>query len=221
MRPLRLVIFDFDGTLCDSAGWFCGVYNGVARRFGLREVGEDEFEALRGLSSRDLVRRLEVPTWKMPLIAAHMRKLAARDAGALRLFPGVPEMLTAFDRAGLSLAIVSSNAEANVRGVLGPGLSGLVGYFGCGASLFGKQAKFRAALRRMGVAPAQALAIGDEQRDIESARAVGLATGAVGWGYASPDLLLTMGPDWFFEDVAALAALAERPEISGQKRQHG
>ncbi len=221
MRPLRLVIFDFDGTLCDSAGWFYSVYNGVARRFGLREVGEDEFEALRGLSSRDLVRRLEVPAWKMPLIAAHMRKLAARDAGALRLFPGVPEMLTALDRAGLNLAIVSSNAEANVRGVLGPGLSGLVGYFGCGTSLFGKQAKFRAALRLMRVAPAQALAIGDEQRDIEAARAVGLATGAVGWGYASPDLLRAMGPDWFFEDVAALAALAERPEISGQKRQHG
>ncbi len=30
--PYRLVIFDFDGTLADSAAWFRGVINGVAQR---------------------------------------------------------------------------------------------------------------------------------------------------------------------------------------------
>jgi phosphoglycolate phosphatase len=36
--PYALVIFDFDGTLADSADWFRGALNQIARRYGFREV---------------------------------------------------------------------------------------------------------------------------------------------------------------------------------------
>ena len=55
----------------------------------------------------------------------------------------------------------------------------LFAHFDCSASLFGKSAKFRRVLRRTGVAPAQAIAIGDETRDIEAARGAGIACGAL------------------------------------------
>ena len=35
-----LAIFDFDGTLADSAEWMAGVFNDVAERYGYRRVGE-------------------------------------------------------------------------------------------------------------------------------------------------------------------------------------
>lgn len=144
----RLIIFDFDGTLADSIGWMAGVFNEVARAHGFRTLGVAEMAMLRGKSNREIVKYLGVPAWRMPFIAMHMRKLAAEAAPRLSLFEGTGELLRALKARGLTLAIVSSNGEDTIRRVLGPELAGLVSHYGCGASVFGKAAKFRSVMRR-------------------------------------------------------------------------
>ncbi|GMA78592.1 hypothetical protein GCM10025880_50090 [Methylorubrum aminovorans] len=114
----RLVAFDFDGTLADTFPWFCTNLNDVAARYRFRRVEAGETERLRGLGARAILKDLGIPVWKVPLIARHMRALATREAGQVRLFPGVPEMLAELDAAGIALAVVSSNSEANVRRAL-------------------------------------------------------------------------------------------------------
>lgn len=195
----RLIIFDFDGTLADSAAWFASVFNGVARRHGFRELDAAEMAQLRGRSNREIMQRLRVSPWKLPFIAAHVRKLAAEAAPSISLFPGVGEMLRRLAGRGVKLAIVSSNSEATVRKVLGPELAGLVTHYGCGASVFGKAAKFREVIRKAGVAEADVLSVGDEVRDIEAARKVRLAAGAVTWGYATAEILRAQRPSALFE----------------------
>jgi phosphoglycolate phosphatase len=69
----RLVIFDFDGTLADSADWFVRNLNPMAERFGFRQADEAEIERLRRLPNREIIRRLGVPKGKLPRIARHMR----------------------------------------------------------------------------------------------------------------------------------------------------
>jgi phosphoglycolate phosphatase len=76
MRP-ALVIFDLDGTLADSFPWFLRHANDVADRFGFRRIADDEIEPLRRAGSREILQRLGVPRWKLPLIARHMRGLKA------------------------------------------------------------------------------------------------------------------------------------------------
>jgi phosphoglycolate phosphatase len=209
--PYRLVIFDFDGTLADSAAWFRGVFNGVAERYGFRTVTDEDFAALRGRDNRAIVRHLGVPAWKIPLIARHMRALMTRDIDAIRLFPGAADLLEALRAGGARIAVVTSNTEENVRRVLGPEHARLVSAYGCGASLFGKGAKFRRVLKATGVRPAEAIAVGDEVRDIEAARAAGVAAGAVAWGYADPGLLRERGADHLFETMGEVArAVLER-----------
>ena len=195
----RLIIFDFDGTLADSAAWFAGTLNGVARRYGFREIDAHEMARLRGRPSREIMQALKVSPWKLPFIAAHVRRLAAEAAPSITLFPGVAEMLRRLAERGVQVAVVSSNSEAVVRRVLGAELAGLVAHFGCGASVFGKAAKFREVIRKAGVAEADVLSVGDEVRDIEAARKVRLATGAVTWGYATADILRAQRPSALFE----------------------
>ncbi|PMY89178.1 HAD family hydrolase, partial [Pseudomonas sp. FW305-62] len=91
-----------------------------------------------------------------------VRRLAAQAAPSISLFPGVSEMLKRLAGRGVKLAIVSSNSEDTVRKVLGPDLAGLVTHYGCGASIFGKAAKFREVIRKAGVAEADVLSVGDE-----------------------------------------------------------
>jgi len=204
--PYKLAIFDLDGTLADSFPWFARVLNGVADEFGFRRVREDEVDALRRAGPRELLRHLDVPLWKVPRIATHMRRLKAQHLADIPLFPGAPAMLQALAGKGVRLAMVSSDHETNVRTQLGPDLATLIAQFACGASLFGKAAKFKRVVKRSGLAPAEIIAIGDELRDIEAARAAGIACGAVAWGYADPATLRAQKPDHMFTAMEEIPA---------------
>ena len=121
--PYALAIFDLDGTLADSFPWFLTVVGGVAREFGFRPIADDEIEPLRRAGARDILRRLDVPPWKLPAIARRMRALKREQLDAISLFPGVPAMLHALRDGGLTLTLVSSDNEDNARRQLGESAS--------------------------------------------------------------------------------------------------
>jgi phosphoglycolate phosphatase len=133
-----------------------------------------------------------------------VRALKAAHADRIALFDGVKDMLRRLRAGGISIAIVSSDAEANVRKTLREAAA-CVDLFACGASLFGKAAKFRRVLRLTGVAAADAIAVGDEMRDAEAAETAGLAFGAVTWGYARPEALASKAPTFLFSSVWSIA----------------
>lgn len=203
--PYRLAIFDFDGVLADSAAWMLRTLNPLAREFGFRETSDVEIAALRGASSREILRALQVPLLRLPAIARRLRALSRTDAEEIPLFPGVAELLARLARSGVETAIVSSNGEDTVRAVLGPANAALVDHFACGASLFGKGRRFHEVLRRAGVGPRACLAIGDETRDLDAARQARVLAGAVTWGYASPPALERQAPDYIFDSLEDLA----------------
>ncbi|MBR0757911.1 HAD-IA family hydrolase [Bradyrhizobium jicamae] len=202
--PTSLAIFDLDGTLADSFPWFRRTINDVADRFGFRRVADADVEGLRHASTREILNQLQVPLWKLPAIARHVRRLKAEAAAEIALFDGAEAMLQRLSDSGIRLALVTSDSEANARQKLGDAAA-LFAHFDCAASLFGKPAKFRRVIRRADVSPAEVIAIGDEVRDIEAARAVGIACGAVRWGYAAPAALRAHRPDHMFERIGDIA----------------
>ena len=204
----RLVIFDFDGTLADSADWFISMANDVARRFRFRQISDDEIAMLRGRSSREVVAYMRVPAWKMPFIARHTRRLVSENTSKIPLFPESPTLIRKLHEAGVVLALVSSNSEANVRKILGPELAGCISHYACGASMFGKTPKFRKVVRRAGARHGQVLSIGDETRDIEAASRAGIDSGAVTWGYARPEILEAHRPTFLFNTMDDIARAA-------------
>lgn len=206
----RLAIFDFDGTLADTWPWFLRILDDTAARFGFRRVDAEEAHRLRARGGREIIRELEVPWRKLPSIATYVRQRAAAEVEQLALFPGAAAMLHAVASAGTTVAIVSSNSEETIRHVLGPELVKQIAIFECGASMFGKPAKFRKALRRSGTPKADAIAIGDEVRDIDAAREVGIASGGVAWGFATAELLRSSGATHVVESFEALRALLVR-----------
>jgi phosphoglycolate phosphatase len=209
--PYRLAIFDFDGTLADTLPWFVTLLDDLATRFAIPAAAGVDIAAMRDLSAREIVARLEVPAWKLPRIAAHIHRLAA--SAEIALFPGVPEMLSALDAAGVRLAVVSSNGEVAVRRALGAAAA-RVETFACGAKLFGKARVFRSLVKRAGVPPPAVVCLGDEIRDGEAAHEAGLAFAAVSWGYNTPEALARVAPEHVFASVSEIAA-ALAPAMAG------
>jgi phosphoglycolate phosphatase len=201
----RLVIFDFDGTLADSFGWFSGALNAAAAHYGFAPITPEDLQAARGLSGREFLRRVGIPLWKLPRIVARVRRALAAAQEPVALFAGVDALLRRLHERGVLIAIVSSNSEANVRRALGPENVARVRYLACGAPVFGKAGRFRRVVRESGVPRREVLCVGDEIRDLEAARAEGLAAGAVGWGFATLAALEALRPDEVFTSVEEMA----------------
>jgi phosphoglycolate phosphatase len=220
--PYALAIFDLDGTLVDSFPWFARTINDVADHFRFRRVAEDELETIRAKSTREILAHLQLPLWKVPAVARHMRRLKAEAAANTPLFAGVPEMLQQLTDAGIKLALVTSDSRTNAQRKLGAA-AGLISYYDCAASLFGKPARFHRVIRRAKIGTAGIIAIGDEVRDVEAARAVGIACGSVAWGYAAPQTLRTMQPDFMFERMEDIARelLAARSPVAASTHARG
>lgn len=200
------MIFDFDGTLADSFPWLAAVLNDVAARWRFRQVAPEETEILRHASAREILRHLQVPGWKAPLVARDLRRRMAADIHHIRPFAGVDGLVRELEQAGLILAIATSNSADNVRAVLGAQALRRIHRLEAGVSIHGKGARLRRLLRRTGVPAAAAVYIGDELRDIAAARAAGVTAAAVTWGYNRAEALRRARPDLVFERVADIRA---------------
>ncbi len=198
----NLVIFDFDGTLADSFPWAASVVNQYAERYRFKRIDPIDHAELRNYDARKLMRHLGVRMWRVPGMARDVRRRMAQEIHKIPLFPGTNEMLQALADAGMLLAMVSSNSEANVRAVLGPENVARFVSFNCGASVFGKAPKLKSVMKKCRVAPETALLIGDEIRDAHAAQKAGMAFGAVAWGYTNPEAMCALNPQEFFDSMS-------------------
>lgn len=202
----RLIIFDFDGTLANSMPWVLTIMNELADKYHIRRVRDDELELLRGFDAKRVISHMDMPKWKIPIIGNDFRAMMTRDIHLIPLFDGIDQLLPQLVQMGATLAVVSSNSVHNVREVLGPVNAALFQYYECGASIFGKSAKFKKILGKSGIPHNQALSIGDEIRDIEAAKSVNIACGAVAWGYTKVEALISHSPTTVFYNISDIAA---------------
>jgi phosphoglycolate phosphatase len=189
----RLAIFDFDGTLADSFPFFLSVFNTIADRHGFSRIDVERAGELRHYNMRQMMDHVGLPAWKLPLASKTFMAMMQDNAHTVPLFDGIAAALRHLHERGVLLTVVSSNSEHNVRTVLGPELAALIRRFDCGMSVFGKASRIRAVLKFCGVAPVDALYIGDQALDAEAARKAGVAFGAVHWGYAAIEALRAQG----------------------------
>lgn len=207
--PYRLALFDFDGTLADSFPCFLTALDDAAVRYGFQAVDAADLARLRGHGAWQVMEHLDIAMWQVPMITQFMRQRMAARLDTVVLFPGIHEALEDLAARGVRIGIVSSNAESSVRHVLGPRLASVVDDYRCSVSIFGKRPRMRQALGAMGVPAHDAIAIGDELRDLKAARAEGIPFGAVTWGFTSVPALLAAAPEHVFqhsEDIVATVA---------------
>ena len=212
--PVRAVIFDFDGTLADAYGGITASVNYVRAAHGLPPLDES---VVRRYVGRGPAYLLEHTVGSADLEADLARYQAHHPSvmrSGTRLLPGAVEAVTALHRAGLRLAVCSNKPVAFTRELLdhlglAPYLSVVVGPEDAPRP---KPAPdmLRTALDRLGVAPTEAIYIGDMTVDIAAARAAGVTVWVVPTGSEERDVLAAAGPDRLLHDLNELAALADR-----------
>lgn len=200
----KMIVFDFDGTLADSHGFFLDAMDTLARIHRFRRIDRSELDTLRNYDARQMMRHVGMPFWKMSCVARDFRKMMAQQRASIALFDGIVPALHQLTQAGLQLAMLTSNSEENVRAILGEKAAALFHYYECGASIFGKRRKLRRLLAASGMPRDRVLCVGDEIRDIQAAHAERVDFAAVAWGYTAPAALQALAPRMVVHQVDEL-----------------
>lgn len=194
----KLIIFDFDGTLADSYPWFLSIAKDLLQQYHLPAMDISEIEKLRTLEIDQILKTYKIPLWKAIIIGNHLKKMMNNQINKVLMVDGIQSVIETLAAQDVRLSIVTSNAEQNVRRVLGQYIS----YFDpieSGVSIFGKESKFLKILRKTSIKSHEALSIGDEVRDLKSSHAAKIPFGAVSWGYTDRQTLLNHAPETIFD----------------------
>ena len=202
-QRVRLVIFDFDGTIADTRLNIVLTMRETMRELGLPEADEAACAATIGLRLKDGFGRLlpGVPGETLDICVSTYRRLfdERKRTMAPKPFPGAVELLASFRERSILLAIASSRSSFTLAPMLRDmGLDGAFDVVVCGDDVANPKPAPDAVLsilRRLNVPPTAALVVGDMPVDIEMGRAAGVRTCGVLWGNAKREQLAASGAD--------------------------
>jgi len=196
-NTVKVLIFDFDGTIADSFEVILRISNQLAKEFRYPVVHADEIDTLKDLSSREIIKRSGIAPWRLPFLLRRLQRELNQEIPYLHLIPSMKETLLELHEQGVCLGIVTSNSCENVNAFLAiQNLTAVFNFVGSGLSLFGKGRVIQRLLKQHHLDPASVLYVGDETRDIEAARNIGIQVIAVTWGFNSSQALAAANPDY-------------------------
>lgn len=192
MVPYAAYLFDLDGTLVDSAPDIARALNRLLRELGLGTVPEALARGWIGDGSRMLITRALAHHGREPedvdaLFERFIEHYAEGTGGPETLYPGALHTLATLAERGVPLACVTNKPAHLTDLVLRA--TGTAGYFGAvlGAGTLPERKPdprpLLVACERLGVAPEQALMVGDSAVDLQAARNAGCPFCLVSFGY--------------------------------------
>jgi len=193
MDPIKLIIFDLDGTLIDSLPDLADATNAVREKYALPRLTAEEVRKLVGQGARSLVERAlpgADPERIEEALGFFLSYNLAHITDKTRPYPGVVETLAALQGRGLALCVLSNKNEALCREVLSR--LGLGSFFptvrGADSYPLRKPSPepVLALLREFGVASGECLLVGDSINDVAAGVGAGVVTVGCSYGYGDP-----------------------------------
>lgn len=190
-----LILFDFDGTLADTAPDLAAAANRQRTRLGLEPM---PYEALRPVASQGARGLLRValdlkpgdPDYE-PTRLQFLQDYAASSTVHSKLFPGIEELLADIRRRGLSWGIVTNKVTYLTLPIVEYlDLTRDSAVLVCGdttAHAKPHPLPLQHAAREAGFTTERCVYVGDDLRDIQAAHAAGMPAVAAAYGYVGED----------------------------------
>jgi len=202
-------LFDIDGTLLDSAEDICGA---VQQVLATTDCAPVPFDFLKGYIGRHLIDLFQdifpghTAAQIDQLIVQYRAYYPARGHRLTRVYPGVAEALAAL---GGRKSTATTKGSPTTRAILEQ--FGLLRYFDHVQGTDGFPCKpapdvIFTALDALGARPEDCLFVGDAPADMEAGKRAGVKTCAVRYGYGKPEDLAQFHPDYWVDDLRALAS---------------
>ncbi|TAK69919.1 MAG: HAD-IIIA family hydrolase [Betaproteobacteria bacterium] len=195
----ELLVFDWDGTLMDSAGAIVASIQASCRDLGLQVPERERASHVIGLGLKDALAYAvpELPPSDYGRLAERYRHHYLAHDSDLELFPGMREMLAGLKQQGYLLAVATGKSRAGLERVLEA--TQLKQYFDssrCADETHSKPhpAMLQELMRELLIEPEATLMIGDTAHDLQMAVNAGVPALAVSYGAHPRDSLTALNP---------------------------
>jgi phosphoglycolate phosphatase len=219
MADYALLIFDWDGTLSDSAAHIVTAVQAAISAMQLPPRSDESIRELIGLGVIDAMLRLfpELDGARaMQLLNAYRQKIPVEYIREPPLFDGALETLQQLKADGYALAVATGKSRPGMRRTFQEhaGAAPLFVASRCADETASKPdpLMLREILDETGFTAAQALMIGDTEFDVAMARSLGMQALGVATGVHEPGRLLTAGAAAVVEDVRAVPAWLKKQD---------
>ena len=213
-RRTRFLLFDLDGTLTDPAKGITKSVVHALRHFGIEETDKNRLLSFIGPPLLETFTREYGLTDEQAWIALRVYREYFADIGLYEneVYSGIPEFLRDAQQAGYELIMATSKPEMYACRLMR--YFGMDSYFSCiaGSDMAEKRADktsvILSALSRVGITDCSETAmIGDRRFDIEGAKAMGMNSVGVLYGYGSREELVKAGADHLVQTITDLRKL--------------
>ena len=186
-KRFELIVFDWDGTLLDSAAAIVHAIQAASADLGLPVPTDARARHVIGLGLSDALHHAvpELPVEAYPQMVERYRHHYLSSDHELTLFEGTVELIAELHGRGHLLAVATGKSRNGLDRALG--FSGLGQYFHatrCADECFSKPhpAMLHELMDELDVAAGSCLMIGDTSHDLLMAKNAGVAGVAVGFG---------------------------------------
>ncbi len=209
------ILFDFDGTICDTSPGIFASMERVCTRYGL-PFGHDTFVKMIGPSLEEgFAKFFRLPPSEIQnAVNIYRQYYSAEGMFICEPYPGIKELVTALRASGKRVFVATSKPEVYTKKIMEhKGLLNLFDFVG-GSDIeekirFNKADVINYVLSENSLSDKRdsALMIGDRFYDINGAHSAGLASMGVLWGFGDRTELEQSGADYICETVADVRKL--------------
>ncbi len=200
---MKILVFDFDGVISDSAETHVKIFNRLCHKYGLSPVKDvEEYGKLFGKNFYETAVELGLKREMIPELLKDFMENCWKET--IHLFPGAKEMLEYLSDKN-EIIIVTSNVTASVQKNLAEnGISHIKEILGGdkGTSKVEKLSSIRKRFHGKDI-----YFIGDTVGDMKEGKEAGVKTVAVTWGLHSREKLERENPDYIVSSVQELEVL--------------
>ena len=209
-RRYELIVFDWDGTLMDSAGAIVRAIQASARDLGLPEPSDARARHVIGLGLQEALSYAvpELDPAAYPLMVERYRHHYLSADHQLELFPGSFELIEGLAGSGRLLGVATGKSRKGLdRALAHSGLGAFFHATRCADECFSKPhpQMLEEVMAECGVLPERTLMIGDTTHDLDMARNAGVDALAVGFGAHPQEVLRQAEHLALMDSTAALA----------------
>ena len=210
MKRYELIVFDWDGTLMDSAAMIADSIQAAARDLGLDPPSDERARHIIGLGLEEALRYAmpDLPEVRYEALVERYRHHYLSRDHQLVLFSGATALIEGLAAQGCWLAVATGKSRRGLDRALEH--SGLGPFFHgtrCADECHSKPhpQMLEELMAELAVSPAQTLMIGDTTHDLLMAKNAGVDAVGVSYGAHPRDTLVAVAPlycAWSMGDLA-------------------
>ncbi len=207
---IKYIIFDFDGTIADTMAYSFGKSLELLRKEKIDTPEKQIIKKIRSSNYIELMKEFKLSWLKIPFILRIIEQ-TQKDLyfyiEKIKIFPGMKKFLFDLKKEGYKLAIISSNRKENIDKFIKFNKLNVFDFVHGKTDLFGKAGYLEKFIKDFSLKKSEVIYIGDEIRDVEACKKVGIKMIGVSWGLHMVEALKKNGVNYLVKKPAGILKL--------------